>query len=158
MMYNVEMVYAPWNRLENYEVHFWGLVGSIEGPSQTLDLLGVHLYVLRVHWYVFCCLECKITANMANFPCGAYLPPPGLIKDSQTSAWWGLSSDQIKLVPTNYVQIYLLSLLKICRTSKLLVWVGGGWVTRITLIIRLSQPQAGDWLAGLGWAWKYSNL
>ena len=27
-------------------------------------------------------------------------------------------------------------------------WLGGGWL-RIKLIIRLSQPQAGDWLAGL---------
>ena len=83
-MYNVEMVYAPWNRLKNYEVHFRGLIGSIEGPRRILDLLGVHLYVHRVPWYVFCCLECKIIANMANFPCGAN-------KDSQTSAWWGLS-------------------------------------------------------------------
>ena len=48
MMYNVEMVYAPCNRLKNYEVHLRGLVGSIEGPSQVLDLLWEHLYVLRV--------------------------------------------------------------------------------------------------------------
>ena len=47
-MYNVEMVYTPRNRLENYDVHFRGLVGSIEGPTRVLDLLGVHLYVLRV--------------------------------------------------------------------------------------------------------------
>ena len=71
MMYNVEMVYAPWNRLENYEVHLRGLEGSIEGPRRVLDLLGVNLYVLRVPWYVFLLSSC-------------------LIKDSLTSAWWGL--------------------------------------------------------------------
>ena len=38
-MYNVEMIYAPWNRLENYEVHYRGLVGSIEGPRLILDPL-----------------------------------------------------------------------------------------------------------------------
>ena len=48
MMYNVEMVYTPRNRLGNYEVHYRGLVGSIEGPRRVLDLLGVHLYVPRV--------------------------------------------------------------------------------------------------------------
>ena len=48
MMYNVEMVYTPRNRLENYEVHCRGLVGSIEGPRRVLDLLGAHIYVPRV--------------------------------------------------------------------------------------------------------------
>ena len=52
--------------------------------------MRVHLYVPRVPWYVFCCLECKIIANMANFPCGAYLPPPRRIKDSQIWGVWGL--------------------------------------------------------------------
>ena len=37
MMYNVEMVYTPRNRLENYEVHYRGFVGSIEGPRQVLE-------------------------------------------------------------------------------------------------------------------------
>ena len=41
MMYNVEMVYAPRNRLANYEVHFRGLVGSIEGPRRVLDILSL---------------------------------------------------------------------------------------------------------------------
>ena len=45
MMYNVEMVYIPLNRHANHEVHFRGLVGSIEGARRVLDLLGVHLYV-----------------------------------------------------------------------------------------------------------------
>ena len=48
MLYNVKMVYSPYNRLANYEVHFRGLVGSIEGPRRVLDLVGVHLYVPRV--------------------------------------------------------------------------------------------------------------
>ena len=56
------------------------------GPGR--HLLGVNLYVLRVPWYVFCCLECKIIANMANFHCGAYLPPLSLKSRIELSLNW----------------------------------------------------------------------
>ena len=36
-MYNIEIANTAWKRLENFEVHFRGPVGSIEGPSQVLD-------------------------------------------------------------------------------------------------------------------------
>ena len=91
-MFDVETAYTAWKRLENFEVHFRGPVGSIEGPSRVLDLMRVHLSVPRVPWYVFCCLEVHTIANMANFLGGPIWPPPGLIKDSQTSVWWGLKS------------------------------------------------------------------
>ena len=73
MMYNVEMVCTPLNRLENYEVHFRDLVGSIEGPRRVLDLLGVSCSVPRVPLYDFCCLECKNIAHTANFSLWALL-------------------------------------------------------------------------------------
>ena len=34
--------------------------------------------------------------------------------------------------------------------------LGVGWFPTV-LIIRLSQPTSGDWLAGLGWAWQLST-
>ena len=94
-MFDVETANTAWKRLENFEVHFRGPVGSIEGPSRVLDLMRVHLSVPRVPWYVFCCLEVHTIANMANFLGGPIWPPPGLIKDSQTSVWWGLISHKL---------------------------------------------------------------
>ena len=39
--------------LENFEVHFRGPVGSIEGPSRVLDLMRVHLSVPRASFSLF---------------------------------------------------------------------------------------------------------
>ena len=61
-----------WKILEN-KVQLRGPVGSIEGPWLILDPMEVSSSVTRVPSYDFRCLECKN------------------IKDSQTSAWWGLS-------------------------------------------------------------------
>ena len=64
-----------------------------------------------------------------------------------------LSSDQLKLA-TNLLCSTILTKfaedLMDLKTTIMGGWVVGGW-SRITLIIRLSQPQAGDW-AWLAWA------
>ena len=64
-----------------------------EGPWQVMGTVGGSTCVPRVPWYDFWCLECKNIANIVNFPLWlrANLPLPSLIKDSETSAWWGLS-------------------------------------------------------------------
>ena len=63
---------------------------SNKGSRLVMDPLGVSSCVW-VPWYAFCSLECKNKANITNFFCGASLPPPCLIKDSQTSVWWELT-------------------------------------------------------------------
>ena len=55
-------------------------VGSMEGPRLVSDPMGVSSCVLRVPWYGFCCLECKNIADIANFLCGADLPPPAWLR------------------------------------------------------------------------------
>ena len=62
---------------------------SMEGPWQVSDYLILGFCVLRVPWYVFCCLECKNIAYIVDFLRWADLPPH-LIKDSKTPTWWGL--------------------------------------------------------------------
>ena len=86
-MYNVQKVYKAWNFFENHLVHFRVPVGSIEGPGRVLDHMRITSSVPRVPWYDLWSLNCKNIVNMANFLLGAIWPPPGLIKDSQTSAW-----------------------------------------------------------------------
>ena len=63
----------------------------MEGPRLVCDPMGVGSCVLRVPWYVFCCLECKNIAYIVDFLRWADLPPPLLIKDSETPGWWGLN-------------------------------------------------------------------
>ena len=62
-------------------------VGSIEGPRVVRDPMGSAFVSLESHAVFFLYLECKSMADIADFLCGAYLPPPRLIKDSQTSVW-----------------------------------------------------------------------
>ena len=76
-MFDVETANIAWKRLENFEVHFRGPVGSIEGPSQVLDAMRVHLSVPRVPRYVFCCLECN---KYGQFPSVGIFGPPWLIR------------------------------------------------------------------------------
>ena len=52
------------------------MAGSIEGPRRVLDPMRVTLSLPRVPWSHYCCIECKNIANIVNFHCGAYLPPP----------------------------------------------------------------------------------
>ena len=54
------------------------MAGSIEGPRRVLDPMRVNLCLPRVPWSHFCLW-------------GKFAPPP-LIKDSETSAWWGLNN------------------------------------------------------------------
>ena len=63
------------------------ILGSLEGPGWVLDPMRITSSAPRVHWYGLWSLECKSIVHMANFLLGAIWPPPGLIKDSQTSAW-----------------------------------------------------------------------
>ena len=47
-------------------------VGSMWGPRLVCDPMGVGSCVLRVLWYVFCCLECK---NITLMPWGCHKVP-----------------------------------------------------------------------------------
>ena len=55
-------------------------VGSIEGPRLVMEPMGVSFCLPRVPHCVFLCLEWKSMADIADFLCGAYLPPPELEK------------------------------------------------------------------------------
>ena len=70
----------------SWTVYFRGPVGSMEGPRLVYDPMGLISCVLRVPWYVFCCLECKNLTYIVEFLWWAIWPPP-LIRYSETSAW-----------------------------------------------------------------------
>ena len=82
-----------WQILKNHKVLLKDPVGSNKGSRLVMDPLGVSSCVSRVPWYAVCCLECKNIANIANFLCWANFPLSHLIKDSQTSVWWGLTGE-----------------------------------------------------------------
>ena len=61
MMYNVEMVYAPWNRLENYEVHSRGLVGSTPQPK-LVSFKSKQISIISNRYHTTQFFQCNTTA------------------------------------------------------------------------------------------------
>ena len=88
-------------------IYFRGPVGSMEGPRLDSDPMGVGSCVLRVPWYGFCCLECKNIAYIVDFLWWAIWPPLCLIKDSETSVWWGLRLNHCLVQPPLCIKSYI---------------------------------------------------
>ena len=120
-MYSLEKVNPALQNLENHKVLLKDTVRPNEGPWLSMDPVKGSSCVPRVPWYDFWCLECKNMSNIANFLQRAYLSPSSrLIKDSETSAWWGLiqsSSSQfyfwlwLLLLATCFLHLFSYSLL-----------------------------------------------
>ena len=76
-VYDVEIANEACKWLDNFEVHFRGPVGSIEGPRLVLDPMEVRSCVPRVPWNVLYCLECKNMTDTAGFQVeDDCVPPP----------------------------------------------------------------------------------